>query len=43
MTKIDRFFIRVDRLSDTQLLFGVVLAVVLVWAAFAVGAVAVML
>jgi hypothetical protein len=29
---------RVDRYSDTQLLIGIVLAVVLVWAAFALGA-----
>lgn len=42
MSRVDRFFVRLDRLSDTQLLVGVVLAVILVWAAFALGAAAVL-
>jgi hypothetical protein len=38
VTVIDRFFLRLDRLSDTQLLIGVVAAVVLLWTIFALSA-----
>lgn len=43
MSRIDKFFIRLDRFSDTQLVWGLTFAIVFGWSLFTAVAAAVLL